>query len=133
MWTCTLIIAGITVLPARSTRAAPAGALTSPCRPTEVMRPLSTTTALFSMTGLRSPGISRAPSNTTTRDVGVWLESEIDASSVTMNVDVLHIHASFAEVRLKADATASRRNTPHHAHLRGRRFADTARMVTCRR
>ena len=65
-WVCVSIIAGMTVLPARSTRAAPAGTCTSPALPTWVKRPLSTMNAAFSMGALSSPTMSRAPSNTVT-------------------------------------------------------------------
>jgi hypothetical protein len=51
MCTCALIIAGITVLPVRSTCAAPAGTATAPFRPTAVMRPFCTTKAPFSIGG----------------------------------------------------------------------------------
>src|SRR5262245_17881597 len=62
MCTCALIIAGITVLPARSTRTAPRGGLTSSLRPTAVMRPFSTTSAPASIGGAAAPRIGRAPS-----------------------------------------------------------------------
>ena len=60
------MIAGITVLPARLTRRAPAGTGTSPPRPTCMMRVPSTTNAAFSI-AVPSPTISGAPSNTVTR------------------------------------------------------------------
>src|SRR5262245_36482260 len=56
-------MAGITVLPARSIRVAPAGAAISPLRPMRVMVPRSARMALFSSTALPSPVIRRAPSN----------------------------------------------------------------------
>src|ERR1700735_385788 len=62
MCMCTLLNVGMTVLPVRSTRTAPAGALTAPRTPTAVIRPFSTTNAPFSMGALASPMISRAPS-----------------------------------------------------------------------
>src|SRR5687767_15126409 len=58
------MIAGITVLPVRSTRRAPAGALTAVRGPTCVILPPSTTNAAFSMGARPSPTIRRAPSNT---------------------------------------------------------------------
>src|SRR5947208_14294564 len=62
---------GITVLPERSTRAAPGGACTSARRPTVVNRLFSTTNAEFSIV-LPSPVMSRAPSYTVTF-AGAWL------------------------------------------------------------
>src|SRR5262245_22482811 len=59
------MIAGITVLPSRSTRVAPAGIATSPLRPIRVIVPRSTRMAAFSIAGLPSPKIPRAPSNST--------------------------------------------------------------------
>jgi hypothetical protein len=55
-------IAGITVLPARLTRAAPAGAWIWPARPTCVKRPLLTTKAAPSIGAAAVPMIRRAPS-----------------------------------------------------------------------
>ena len=46
------MIVGMTVLPARLTRVAPAGAFTSAARPTCVIRPPSTTIAAFSIGAL---------------------------------------------------------------------------------
>ena len=62
-WACASMMPGMTVLPVRSTRAAPSGACTSPRRPTEVNLPSCTTNAESSMGGASSPVISRAPSN----------------------------------------------------------------------
>ena len=59
------MIAGMTVLPASAIVAAPAGAAISPVRPIRTITPRSTKIAAFSMPGLPSPGITRAPSNTT--------------------------------------------------------------------
>ena len=62
----------MTVLPVKSTRAAPRGTCTSTRRPTEVNRLFSTMNAEFSM-ALPSPVMSRAPSNTVTSVVpGAW-------------------------------------------------------------
>src|SRR5689334_23122199 len=55
--------AGMTVLPVRSTRVAPADGWRSPLRPTHVNESPSTRNAELSMTGVRSPTMSRAPSN----------------------------------------------------------------------
>ena len=66
MWTWASTKAGITVLPLSSTRAAPGGTITSPRRPTAVMRPLSTTTVESAIGVPPSPVMSRAPSNTVT-------------------------------------------------------------------
>ena len=63
------MIAGITVLPARSTRLAPAGACTSPALPTCVSLLPSTTNVALSMV-CPSPTMSRAPSNTVAVDAG---------------------------------------------------------------
>ena len=57
----------MTVLPARSIRAAPGGACTSPFRPTLVIFPFSTTNAEFSML-LPSPTISRDPTKSRAPD-----------------------------------------------------------------
>ena len=62
--------AGMTVLPARFTRVAPAGAVTCPARPTAVMRPLLTTMAALSTAGPPVPSTRRAPSKTVA--AGVW-------------------------------------------------------------
>ena len=58
-------MAGITVLPTRLIRVAPAGGRTEPARPTAVIRPSTTTSTPFSMAGLPVPLMMRAPSNTT--------------------------------------------------------------------
>src|SRR5262252_5392230 len=63
MWLCPSINAGITVLPVRSTRVAFAGGCRSPFLPTQVKEFPSTRNAEFSITGLLSPAIRRAPSN----------------------------------------------------------------------
>src|SRR5215470_15784364 len=68
MWPCRSVIVGMTVLPLRSTRVAPAGTNTSARRPAAMKRVPSTTNAAFSMTS-PSPVISRAPSYTVT---SVW-------------------------------------------------------------
>src|SRR5579871_3455397 len=51
------------VLPSRAIRTAPAGAATSPLRPTRAMVPASISSAPFSIVPLASPGIMRAPSS----------------------------------------------------------------------
>ena len=56
----------MTVLPVRSTRAAPGGAGTSPRRPTRVNRPFSTRNAESSIGAPPSPAIRRAPSYSVT-------------------------------------------------------------------
>ena len=65
------MMAGMTVVPVRSTRFAPAGASSSAAGPSWTNRPPSTTKAAFSMGGLPSPTISPAPSNTTALEAGV--------------------------------------------------------------
>src|SRR5262245_4729765 len=57
---------GITVLPARFTRVAPAGTRTSPVRPTAVKRLPVTTKVAFSIGARPSPTMTRAPSKTVT-------------------------------------------------------------------
>src|SRR5262245_61996090 len=57
---------GITVLPARFTRVAPAGTRTSPVRPTAVNRLPVTTKVAFSIGARPSPTMTRAPSKTVT-------------------------------------------------------------------
>src|SRR6516165_1778820 len=74
--------AGITVLPARSTRAAPGGGGSSPRRPTPTNRSLATMKAEFSMTP-PSPVRSRAPSNRVT--VGAWARVALGAISKASN------------------------------------------------
>src|SRR5262245_18036810 len=62
MCTWTLTSVGVTVLPARSTRTVPAGAGTSPLRPSATMRPSLTSSAPSSIGAEPSPAIRRAPS-----------------------------------------------------------------------
>ena len=76
-WPCKSTFAGITVLPARLTRVAPAGTCSWPCRPTAVNRLFWTMKTEFSMGALPSPVMSRAPSNTVTPlPAGVWVWTE---------------------------------------------------------
>ena len=58
------MIAGITVLPARLTRVAPAGTFTLAAVPTCTKRPPVTTKEAFSIGARVSPTITRAPSKT---------------------------------------------------------------------
>ena len=74
-WTWVSMIAGITVLPARSTRVAPAGAVT--LAPACTILPPSTISVPFSTT-LPSPTISRAPSYAVT--AGAWAGVTMPAS-----------------------------------------------------
>src|SRR5437867_3674807 len=78
MWPCRSTFAGITVLPVRLTRCAPAGMGISPRRPTRVNRLPSATNAEFSIGARPSPVMRRAPSKTVTSDVPacpfVWKE-----------------------------------------------------------
>ncbi len=53
---------GITVLPARLTRVAPAGTVTLPLGPTWAIRPPVTTMVALSIGALPSPTMTRAPS-----------------------------------------------------------------------
>src|SRR6185503_10506435 len=62
------MIVGITVLPVRLTRFAPAGAFTSAARPTCAILPAFTTMVALSITR-PSPTITRAPSKTMTEGV----------------------------------------------------------------
>ena len=62
---CASTMAGITVMPVRSTRVAPAGTSTSAAAPTARNWPLSTANVAFSMTS-PLPTMSRAPSYTVT-------------------------------------------------------------------
>src|SRR5712671_562542 len=82
MWECASIKAGITVLPERSTRRAPAGTVTSPRRPTATNLLFSITKAEFSIGVLPSPVISRAPSKTVIA-AGVWLRASPAPHTVT--------------------------------------------------
>src|SRR4030095_9937235 len=68
---------GMTVLPARLTRFAPAGAFTSAARPTCVILPALTTMVALSITR-PSPTITRAPSKTVTE--GVCASSAADSA-----------------------------------------------------
>ena len=88
MWPWRSIIVGMTVLPVRSTRAAPAGTRTSPLRPTCVNRLFSTMNAEFSMGALPSLVMSRAPSNTVTPVGGAW------ASARGEQAEARHRHAA---------------------------------------
>src|SRR5689334_9569152 len=83
MCTCAFTIAGITVLPVRSTRAAPRGAIASArsFAPTFVTRPFSTTNALDSTT-VPSPTRSRAPAYTTGGDAPRGCEKTTAAHDV---------------------------------------------------
>src|SRR5215813_934836 len=76
--------AGITVLPVTPTRAAPAGAATSPRRPSAAIRSPTTTIAASSIGALPSPTISRAPSNTVAAP-GVWPGAALVASRNVAN------------------------------------------------
>ena len=64
-------IVGITVLPARLTRVAPAGTVTLPAGPTAAMRPAVTTIVAFSIGALPSPTITRAASKAVV-PAGAW-------------------------------------------------------------
>ena len=62
---------GITVLPARLTRVAPAGTVTLPLGPTCAMRPPVTTMVALSIGALPSPTMTRAPSKAVV-PAGAW-------------------------------------------------------------
>src|ERR1700686_4107721 len=80
MWPWRSMMAGMTVLPARSTRTAPAGICKAPCRPTWVNWLFSTTKAEFSMGALPSPVMRRAPSKTVTAGARFsTLEEQLEA------------------------------------------------------
>src|SRR5262245_35700096 len=72
---------GITVLPPRSIRAAPAGAVTRPLPPTLVTIPFSTRKADPTIGPLPSPGISRAFSNRTDDARPVCVRTVVAAAS----------------------------------------------------
>src|SRR5262245_61090222 len=72
------MMAGITVLPARLTRVAPAGTRTSAARPTSPKRAPLTTNEAFSIGGRESPRMIRAPSNTVTPVAGACPKAVID-------------------------------------------------------
>src|SRR5579871_608589 len=80
MWPCRSTLAGITVLPVRSTRLAPGGTASSPFRPTAVNCVSATTNAEFSMV-LPSPAMSLAPSKTVTVPGGVCPHRHKDAKT----------------------------------------------------
>src|ERR1700687_4415196 len=92
MWMCTLFIAGMTVLPVRSTRVVPVGAVTAPLLPTAVMRPFWTTKAPLSIGALASPMTRRAPWYRTALDEPRdCVETAIDAIEPT----AMHATKSF--------------------------------------
>src|SRR5262245_12623825 len=72
MWPCRSTLAGMTVLPVRSTRGAPGGIAIWPRRPTREKRFPSTMNAEFSIGAVPSPVINRAPSNIVTDEVPAW-------------------------------------------------------------
>src|SRR6185369_11829610 len=76
MWLWPSISAGITVLPVKSTRRAFAGGCLSPFLPTHVNESPSTRNAEFSIGGVLSPMIRRAPSNQIA-EVLVWDERSV--------------------------------------------------------
>src|SRR4051812_24179218 len=83
------MIAGITVLPPRSMRLAPAGAVTSPLRPMAAIAPRSTRMAPFSMGALPSPGMIRAPSKSVVcADAGAATDSVAATSKAADAINV---------------------------------------------
>ena len=91
------MIAGMTVLPVKSTRAAPAGTFNCPLVPTWVNRLFSTMNAEFSIGARPSPTMSRAPSNTVTpAGCGAWLAPGVESAAtkqkpiISLRMDILH-------------------------------------------
>src|SRR5262249_1179770 len=72
MWPCRSTLAGITVLPVRSTRRAPGGITIWPRRPTREKRSPSTMNAEFSIGEVPAPVITRSPSNIVKDEVPAW-------------------------------------------------------------
>src|SRR5262245_4936327 len=77
------MIAGITVLPARLTRVAPAGARTSAALPTCAKRAPFTTNDALSTGARPSPTITRAPSKMVMVDVGVCPSVAADHAAIS--------------------------------------------------
>src|SRR5438034_7152412 len=80
-WVCVSMIAGITVLPARFTRVAPAGTRTSAALPTCTKRAPFTTNDAFSIGVRPSPTMTRAPSKTATPVAGACPRAVTDAAA----------------------------------------------------
>ena len=95
--TCVSITIGITVLPARLTRVAPAGTRTSAAPPTCAIFALSTTSVAFSITR-PSPTINRAPSYAVTdcADAGIAHPAS-RAIVATTTACTRHMRASIME------------------------------------
>ena len=83
-WVCVSMIAGITVLPARFTRVAPAGTRTSAALPTCTKRAPLTTNEAFSIGARPSPTMTRAPSKTVTPVAGACPRAVTDQAATAM-------------------------------------------------
>ena len=101
------MIAGITVLPARLTRIAPAGTFTSAARPTCTKRPPLTTMEAFSIGGRVSPTITRAPSKTVVLVAGDWPRAVTDHAALTTRTS--HLSRRIAVASTRANSIRDRR------------------------
>src|SRR6185436_10308003 len=114
-WTCVSTTIGITVLPARLTRAAPAGTRTSAAVPTWAIFAPSTTTVAFSITR-PSPTITRAPSYTVT----LWADAGIASPARTPTIATATSATAFIR-RMDASRCLARvgsaRSPRHPAHV----------------
>src|SRR5262245_9992366 len=116
---CALTIAGITVLPARSTRTAFAGTLTAPRSRTSVTRPFWTTREPRSSGARPALTMTRAFSKTVT--VGDWPERTAPAASANTRRFICGESTATHPVRLKPDATyvvSAFRRTFSDTHIR---------------
>src|SRR5262245_3889930 len=104
------MIAGMTVLPARLTRVAPAGGRTLAALPTCVKRPPLTMNEAFSSGARPSPVTRRAPSNTVAADAGVCAGAVTDhAAAIKARVETNH--ASFRMRNAPARRNCIKRRT----------------------
>ena len=83
-WVCVSMITGITVLPAKFTCVAPAGARTSAALPTCANRAPFTMNDAFSIGGRASPTMTRAPSKTVTPVAGVCPKAATADAAMTV-------------------------------------------------
>src|SRR5262245_49974451 len=120
------MMAGITVLPSRSTRRAPAGSATSPLRPMRVIVPLSTRIAEFSIGGVPSPGIRRAPSNRVACASAVVVANGIIATARTNRATLVIMLRDMGDPL--RDAWRDARNVPAAIALVKARDAGPAQM-----
>src|SRR5215510_14394593 len=90
MWLCRSTLAGMTVLPVRSTRRAPGGIAIWPRCPTREKRFPSTMNAEFSIGVVSLLVINRASLNIVTDEVSVWLFIEGEQALKKMHDAIKH-------------------------------------------